>query len=662
MDTTKTFIRILMVEDSDDDAQLLLREIQRGGYEVDFKRVETADEMRPELTHSLDLIISDFSLPQFSATEALGVLQSSGLDIPFIIVSGTIGEETAINALKAGAHDFVIKGNLARLVPAIQRELRDSKIRKEHIQRERELEAIAIVGAALRKAKTLDETLSHLLDSTLEIIQTSTGSIWLYDIALDEIKLTIHRGWNTEISSLSVRQAEGIPGSVVKSGQSIISREFHSDPRIPAEKRLHEPEGIGGACIPLYSDRNIVGVLFIHTTLPREISAGELRILNTLAEMGGNAIHRTHLLEKSMKQIDQLNSLRTIDVAISTLGLQSALNTVLDQVITQLRVDAAAVLLITSETNHLTYAAGRGFRTGIVKNTDLPIGSGQAGRAALDKKVIFIKDLSTMQDQFIRSEMQKEEQFVSYFAVPLIAKGEACGVLELYNRSPLHVDMEWLNFLDTLSWQTAIAVDNTLLFERLQSSNSNLEAAYNATIEGWSHALDLRDHETEGHSLRVTDMTLVLSGHFGMSEKQLINVKWGALLHDIGKMGVPDNILLKPGPLTPQEWEIMQKHPQFAYELLIPISYLHQALDIPYCHHEKWDGSGYPRKLKEDEIPLAARIFAVVDVWDALTSERPYRPAWSREKAVEYIKAQSGTHFDPQVVEVFLEKIIHPAM
>ena len=130
-------------------------------------------------------------------------------------------------------------------------------------------------------------------------------------------------------------------------------------------------------------------------------------------------------------------------------------------------------------------------------------------------------------------------------------------------------------------------------------------------------------------------------------------------MHDIGKMGVPDNILLKPGPLTEEEWEIMRKHPQFAYELLTPIDYLHQALDIPYSHHEKWDGTGYPRGLKGEEIPLAARIFAVVDVWDALTSERPYRPAWSREKAIEYIKTQSGVHFDPQVVEVFLESIIN---
>ena len=233
------------------------------------------------------------------------------------------------------------------------------------------------------------------------------------------------------------------------------------------------------------------------------------------------------------------------------------------------------------------------------------------------------------------------------------------GVLEIFNRSPLRIDMEWLNFLDTLSWQTAIAVDNALLFESLQRSNSDLELAYNATIEGWSYALDLRDKETEGHSLRVTEMTLKIANMLGMNTEQLINVKRGALLHDIGKMGVPDSILLKPGALTDEEWEIMRQHPQFAYDLLSPISYLHEALEIPYCHHEKWDGSGYPRKLVGEQIPLSARIFAVVDVWDALTNERPYRPAWPKEKVIEHIRENSGTHFDPQMVEMFLENIVN---
>jgi response regulator RpfG family c-di-GMP phosphodiesterase/putative methionine-R-sulfoxide reductase with GAF domain len=652
-------IKILFVEDSDDDAHLILRELQRGGYEVEFERVETAETMQAALARQQwDLIISDYSLPQFNAPDALALLQASKTDLPFIIASGTIGEETAISALKAGAHDFVIKGNLARLIPAIQREMREAKVRSEHFQRERELEAIASVGASLRKAKTLDEMLSHLLDNTLEIIQVKCGSIWLYDATTDEIKLTVHREWDIKGTNTSVRSGEDIPGYVFRSGTGIISHEFHSDPRILEKNRIHMPEGIGGACIPLFSNENIVGVLFIHINLPREISAGETRILNALAEIGGNALHRAHLLEQSIKQIEQLNSLRTIDIAISTLGLQSALDTVLDQVISQLKVDAAAILLIKPENNHLVYSGGRGFRTETIKSTDMEIGRGNAGRAALEKKVIFIKDLNAAGESFIRDELRVDEEFVCYFAVPFIAKGEPKGVLEIFNRSPLRIDMEWLNFLDTLSWQTAIAVDNALLFESLQHSNSELEMAYNATIEGWSHALDLRDKETEGHSLRVTEMTLKLASMFGMNDEQLMNIKRGALLHDIGKMGVPDSILLKPGALTEEEWVIMRQHPQFAHDLLSPIAYLHQALDIPYCHHEKWDGSGYPRGLKGEEIPLAARIFAVVDVWDALTNERSYRPAWSSEKAIEYIRAGSGTLFDPQMVEKFLENVL----
>ena len=199
-----------------------------------------------------------------------------------------------------------------------------------------------------------------------------------------------------------------------------------------------------------------------------------------------------------------------------------------------------------------------------------------------------------------------------------------------------------------------------MLFEGLQSSNLELSLAYDATIEGWSRALDLRDKETEGHTLRVTQMTIDLARAFGLSEEELVQVRWGALLHDIGKMGVPDGILLKPGALTEDEWVAMKKHPRFAYELLSPVRYLRLALDIPYCHHEKWDGTGYPRGLKGTQIPLVARIFAVVDVWDALKSDRPYRAGWEEEKILEHIRALSGTHFDPQVVDAFMHILIQP--
>jgi PAS domain S-box-containing protein/putative nucleotidyltransferase with HDIG domain len=188
----------------------------------------------------------------------------------------------------------------------------------------------------------------------------------------------------------------------------------------------------------------------------------------------------------------------------------------------------------------------------------------------------------------------------------------------------------------------------------LQRAHLELQLAYDTTIEGWSRALDLRDKETEGHTQRVTELTVKLARRAGMSEAELLHVKRGALLHDIGKMGVPDHILLKPDKLTDDEWVLMRKHPAYAYELLKPIEYLHDALDIPYCHHEKWDGSGYPRGLKGEEIPLAARLFAVVDVWDAIRSDRPYREGWDEERALAFIRSVSGTHLDPRAVDLFM--------
>lgn len=196
-----------------------------------------------------------------------------------------------------------------------------------------------------------------------------------------------------------------------------------------------------------------------------------------------------------------------------------------------------------------------------------------------------------------------------------------------------------------------------LLTERknLEEAHKQLLFAYDETIQGWSRAMDLRDRETEGHSQRVTDLTIQLAQMFGIHKEQLVHIRRGALLHDMGKLGIPDSILLKPGKLDDAEWDSMRQHPQLAYDMLYPIEYLRPALDIPFCHHEKWDGTGYPRGLKADEIPLVARIFAVVDVWDALSSDRPYRQAWEKEKALEYIQEQSGKHFDPLVVKRFLE-------
>ncbi|MDH5506214.1 MAG: response regulator [Anaerolineae bacterium] len=202
----------------------------------------------------------------------------------------------------------------------------------------------------------------------------------------------------------------------------------------------------------------------------------------------------------------------------------------------------------------------------------------------------------------------------------------------------------------------ALVINSRDITERVQKE-SELALAYDATLEGWSRALELRDQATEGHSKRVTELTLTLAREMGMSEAEMVHVRRGALLHDIGKMGIPDSILQKGGKLSNDEWEIMEKHPEYAHSMLSPINYLEPALEIPYCHHEKWDGSGYPRGLKAEEIPLSARIFSVIDVWDALVTARPYSQPWSKDEALKFIMSESGKHFDPKVVEAFMKMI-----
>jgi putative nucleotidyltransferase with HDIG domain len=247
-------------------------------------------------------------------------------------------------------------------------------------------------------------------------------------------------------------------------------------------------------------------------------------------------------------------------------------------------------------------------------------------------------------------------QLRSIICAPLKIKDQLIGVIYVDNRARTGIfhgsDLE---LVSAFANQAAVAIDNADLFERLQKSNRDLEKAYQATLEGWVRALDLKDRETEGHTQRVTLLTERLARSMGVEGEALEHIRRGALLHDIGKMGIPDSILLKPGDLTEDERALIRQHPVFAYHMLSPIEFLRPALDIPYCHHEKWDGTGYPRGLKGMEIPFAARVFPVIDVWDALVSDRPYRKALPKDEVRQRIKADAGKHFDPNVVKAFME-------
>ncbi len=358
-------------------------------------------------------------------------------------------------------------------------------------------------------------------------------------------------------------------------------------------------------------------------------------------------------------QVRRMASLRAIETSITArIDLHSTLDTLLDQVMAQLGADATCVLLFNPRTQVLENVADRGFRTTGIKSTHLRPGEGLAGMAALERRLVSATNLgSQMEDEQRHVPYLQSEGFVSYFGMPLIVKGVVKGVLEIYQRSLFNPAREWLEFLEVLGRQAAIAIDNVTLFEEQQRANQKLTEAFDATIEGWSRGLELRDRVTQKHTTEVTRLTLALAQYLGELSGEFDHMRRGAILHDIGKMGIPDKILSKEDALTPKEWEIMRRHPVYAFEWLSPIDFLRPALDIPYCHHERWDGSGYPRGLKGNQIPLAARIFSVVDVYEALSSDRPYRGKMTQAEVRRYLEEQAGIFFEPRIVTAFLQML-----
>ena len=522
----------------------------------------------------------------------------------------------------------------------------------ERKQRERELETIAVVGSALRTVMSRVEVLPIVLDQAMALLNARGAALVLRDPARDEMAVELGQGVWANNTGQRVPPGESITSQVIAAGQPYLKDDAASDPVFGSALTL---SNLHGAVVPLVAQGKVIGALWIG--IVNTAGESDIRLITAVADIAAGAINRVTLLEQTEQRLQRLTALRAIGTAITaSLDLNIAFDVLLQQLTTQLGIDAADVLLLNPHTNVLEFAAGRGFRRRAIERSRVRLGEGLAGSAALERQLVDVPDLR-LATNMTRASLLEGEGFAAYFGAPLVVKGYVKGVLEVFHRGPFTPDADWRDFLFLLAEQAAIAIDNAKLFEGLQRSNIDLTLAYDATIEGWSRALDLRDKETEGHTQRVAQMTERLAQVMGIGAADLVHIHRGAMLHDIGKMGVPDNILLKPGKLTDEEWVIMRKHPQYAYEMLSPITFLRPALDIPYCHHEKWDGTGYPRGLKGEQIPLAARIFAVVDVWDALTSDRPYRAAWSRERTREHICAGAGTHFDPHIVDVFLNML-----
>ena len=772
---------ILHLEDDDRDAELIQAMLESTDIVCQITRVQTGAEFNDALQKKrFDIILADYRLPGYDGISALRLAQELCSDVPFIFVSGTMGEDAAIEGLTQGATDYVLKNRLTRLTPAVRRALEtaeDKRKRKQaeetlhesearfsvvansandgivsidnqsiifywnkaaqtifgytkeeivgqpltilmpkhHISKyqaaltqwlmqngnlplnkaveaigrrkdgsefpielsvgswktrkgifftgiirditerkhhELEREAIITVSNALRKATTKPEILTTILDQLVDLFAADGAMLTMPNPMTGDLSIEMGRGMvGKNFTGLKIPPGKGINGWVIENKQPYLNNRADSD------ALFYRPDLLTGAhcvaAVPLIAKEQAIGTLWIarRTDLQKQ----DLRLFSAISDIASNALHRMILHEQTELQLHHLIALHQIDMAISTnFDLASTLNVILNNVKSELGMDAANILLLAPLTQTLNFATGVGFWTQAIEQSCVKLGIGHAGQAALEQRTVICRDLSQSPASFGRSKLVAGEEFLSHFVAPLIVKGQVKGVLEIFHRQPFDPGKEWLDYFETLATQTAIAIENASLFENLQRSNTELRLAYDATIEGWSRALDLRDQETEGHTQRVTEMALRLADKMGMSNTEKLNLRRGALLHDIGKMGVPDTILLKPGPLTNDEWKIMRQHPNYAYEMLKLIEYLRAALDIPYCHHEKWDGSGYPRGLQGEEIPLAARVFAIADVFDALVSDRPYRRAWSKEKVYAYIQEQSAKHFDPEVVTAFL--------
>jgi PAS domain S-box-containing protein len=528
-----------------------------------------------------------------------------------------------------------------------------------------QMAAISTLGQRLTQTLNLKEIYKHLAEGVLQICPDVMNVFILSldsDVRTYHCDFWLHKGKEIDVSRFSTFplwvSVSGSLNEVIRSRQPLVIDRYN-EYLLQSIKNIASDIDVSrimsGVFIPLVVKNEILGVLHLHSSRENCFTQSDIDLLLPLASTGAIAIKNSRLFTETNARFKRLSMLRTIDLAISSnLDMKVTMNVLIHELMAFLEFKAVDILLYDPGRQLLEFCTGRGIDEPALENLSIRLGEGMAGKAALENRVVIYSPSEKGEYTELPGVFYSPGVHKSYVAVPMMSKGQIKGVIEAYFSDKKHLTTEWLQFLETLAGQVAIALDNNALVSELKRSNQELVMAYDSTLEGWSKALDLRDRETEGHSHRVMELTIELAAAFGLQGDDLLHIRRGALLHDIGKMGIPDSILLKEGPLTDDEWIVMRKHPVYAFEMLSTISYLSQALDIPYCHHEHWDGQGYPRGLKGEQIPLAARIFAVADVYDSLVSDRPYRKAWTKEKALEQIRKEAGTHLDTKIVDVFL--------
>jgi putative nucleotidyltransferase with HDIG domain len=683
--------KILIVDDNPQNLYFLEIMLLSNNFEV-WKASNGKEALELVKKDTPDLVITDILMPVMDGFSFCREIKNdeSLKSVPVIFYTATYTDpRDAEFAMSLGADRFLVKPmepsemlkairevmmTSERMLKPIPPETEDNetyyksysetlvrKLEEKMLQLERlnrQLTALYQASCEMIKYHSPDDVIHTVLHAVVETAGYQQANYFKYLPAEKMLVLASSSGFSGEtettyrdVLKFKLGEERGLVGISAETLQVINIPDTSLDSRW-----IHLDETIKSALfVPVLFESRLIGVMGLFSQRLNAFDLEDLKNITALTNSLAVAIENSDMDQQLQRQLKKLSALHSIDTTInSNMDLRTTLNTIINVCMEQLAVDAADIVLFNRFSLTYEFATGLGFRTRPADSQEKRERMALAERVIMERRLVHDRGDERGNFPPAMTNLWEKEEARGYWGVPLIARGDVKGVLEVITRRPFEPGSDWLAYLETLAGQTAIAIDSISMLEDLQRSNIDLRVAYDATIEGWSKALDLRDNETENHTLRVVEMSLKLAEKMGIKNDDLIHIKRGALLHDIGKMGVPDHILHKPGPLTDEEWVIMKQHPQFAYEMLSPISYLHRALDIPGCHHEKWDGTGYPRGLKGEQIPLAARLFAVVDVWDALRSDRPYRKAWPDEKVMAYIKEESGKHFDPNVVDNFL--------
>jgi len=626
-------LRVLYGEDSTTDLELTRKHLAHFAPHIQLTTVTSGRELLKLLPErgprvDFDLVLVDYNLAGESALDILReIIRTRKLDVPVVIVTGHGNEDIATQTLKLGAVDYLVKntGYLFKLPSLIENACARAQLAHEQ--------------AALRES---ENRFRRLADNAPDII----------------FRIGLHPQPHYEYISPAVSVVTGYSPDEFYTQPDLLQRIVLPEDRHLLNRPAANPDPRNEPIIVRWRGKDGRVIWMEERSVVVLDDRGET--------VGIEGISRDVSQQKEsqlalQRQFTRLDALRTIDLAISnSFDLRLVLIIFIEHVMRELDVDAAVILLYNPVNQTLEYGSGAGFRTSWLQRMVMRVGESYVGNTILGQRTLTMtSNLANISQHKDWPLFIAEEGFVSGVSSPLISKSEVKGVLQIFSRSPKERDEDWKNFFELLAGQISLAIYNADLYEQLQRSNQQLSLAYDATLEGWVHALDLRDREMEGHTQRVSELTVELSKAMRMTPDEVPHLRRGALLHDIGKMAIPDSILLKAGPLSEAEWEIMRQHPKYAMDLLAHISYLEKALDIPYCHHEKWDGSGYPRGLRGSQIPYAARMFAVIDVWDSLITPRVYRPAWPEDRAIKYIREQAGIQFDPEIVQAFIKMMGH---